>query len=137
MSINNIHILFLWILTLCLSLVNITRGIAAETDIPDYMLTREHIYEYTFSDTTQAARIIELMRERKLAPKYELDIAQGDLLFNNGRYNPALFYYKTALQSDSVQCDDEKQMEQLHRMISCYDGLHDEKMKTIYTHWRN
>lgn len=100
--------------------------------LPDSLLTRDHIYEYTFSDTVKAARIINTMRSRKLASVHVLDIAQGDLLFNNGRYNAALPYYEKALRSDSVKADDDEYMDMLHRMISCYDCLHDEKMKTLY-----
>lgn len=47
---------------------------ASGTLLPDSLLTREHIYEYTFSDTAKAARIIDLMRERRLAPEHVLDI---------------------------------------------------------------
>lgn len=92
----------------------------------DSLFTRDHIYEYTFSDTVKAARIINTMRSRKLAPVHVLDIAQGDLLFNNGRYNAALPYYGKALRSDSVKADDDEYMDMLHRMVSCYDCLHDE-----------
>lgn len=74
--------------------------------LPDSLLTREHIYEYTFSDTAKAARIIDLMRERRLAPEHVLDIAESDLLFNNGRYNAALPFYKSALASDSIRNND-------------------------------
>lgn len=102
---------------------------ASGTLLPDSLLTREHIYEYTFSDTAKAARIIDLMRERRLAPEHVLDIAEGDLLFNNGRYNAALPFYKSALASDSIRNNDAEYMEQLHRLISCYDCLHDEARK--------
>lgn len=77
-----------------------------DDSLPDSLLTRDHIYEYTFSDTVKAARIINTMRGRKLAPVHVLDIAQGDLLFNNGRYNAALPYYEKALRSDSVKADE-------------------------------
>lgn len=100
--------------------------------LPDSLLTEDHIYEYTFSDTVKAARIINQMRQRKLAPEHVLDIAQGDLLFNNGKYNEALPFYERALASDSVRNDDTECMEQLHRMISCYDCLHDEARKADY-----
>lgn len=109
---------------------------AAETGkheaLPDSLLTEDHIYEYTFSDTVKAACIIDQMRQRKLAPEHVLDIAQGDLLFNNGKYNEALPFYERALASDSVRNDDTECMEQLHRMISCYDCLHDEVRKADY-----
>lgn len=95
--------------------------------IPDSLLTCDHIYEYTLSDTTKAARIINLMRERRLAPKHTLDIAQGDLLFNNGRYNAALPFYRKALLSDSVRRNHSEYTDQLYRLISCYDRLRSEQ----------
>jgi len=102
------------------------------TSIPDSLLTKDYIYEFTFSDQEKAKRIIGLMRDRKLEPGYVLDIAEGDLYFNNGKYNEALIYYTRALNSDSVRNNNTEYMEQLHRMISCYDCLHDEVKKTEY-----
>lgn len=100
--------------------------------IPDSLLTEDYIYEFTFSDFPKAVRIIELMRERKLLPLYRLDIAEGDLYFNTGKYYQGLKYYHRALESDSVRSNDTDYMEQLHRMISSYDCLHDEVKKAHY-----
>lgn len=107
-----------------------------ETDgdapLPDSLLTEDYIYEYTFSDLDKAVRIIREMRKRKLLAVHRLDIAEGDLYFNTGRYNQALVYYQQALDCDSVRNNDEDYMDQLHRMVSSYDCLHDEAKKAQY-----
>ncbi|MCD7938455.1 MAG: helix-turn-helix transcriptional regulator [Tannerellaceae bacterium] len=105
---------------------------AVHTDIPDSLLTKDHVYEYTFSDPEKAHRIVDLMRKRKSAPEFKLDIIEGDLYFNNRKASEALVFYTRALNSDSVRNDAYEYMQQLHRMISCYDALHDVSNKTLY-----
>lgn len=100
--------------------------------VPDSLLTEDHIYKYTFTDFDKATGIIKQMRERKLLPEHRLDIAEGDLYFNTGKYYRALVYYKRTLENDSVRNSAPDYMEQLHRMISCYDCLHDEGKKMYY-----
>lgn len=100
--------------------------------LPDSLLTEEYIYEYTFSDFDKAIRIIEEMRKRSLLPVHRLDIAEGDLYFNTGRYNKALVYYRRALENDSVRNNNTDYMDQLHRMVSSYDCLHDEVRQAQY-----
>lgn len=100
--------------------------------IPDSLLTKEHIYKFTFSDQKKARQIIQRMRDRKIESEFVLDVAEGDLYFNNGKYNDALVFYKRVLESDSIENNDTEYMEQLHRMISCYDCLHNEAEKAKY-----
>lgn len=100
--------------------------------VPDSLLTKEHIYRFTFSDQKKAKQIIQRMRERKIESEFVLDVAEGDLYFNNGKYNDALVFYKRVLASDSIKNNDTEYMEQLHRMISCYDCLHNEAEKAKY-----
>lgn len=104
----------------------------SEVVLPDSLLTEDNLYEFTFSDVAKAHQIIKQMREREKLQSYRLDIAEGDLYFNTGHYYQALPYYKRALQSDSVQGNDMDYMEQLHRMISCYDCLHNDEKKMKY-----
>lgn len=100
--------------------------------LPDSLLTEDNLYEFTFSDVAKAHQIIKQMRDLKKLQPYRLDIAEGDLYFNTGHYYQALPYYKRALQSDSVRRNDVDYMEQLHRMISCYDCLHNDEKKMKY-----
>lgn len=106
---------------------------AAEEVLPDSLLSEDYLYEYTFTDFGKALRIVEQMRERKVLDAYRLDIAEGDLYFNTGRYHQGLRYYKRALESDAVLKSDAEYMDVLHRMISSYDCLHDEERQAECT----
>ena len=106
---------------------------AAEEALPDSLLTEDYLYEYTFTDFGKARRIIERMRERKMLEPYRLDIAEGDLYFNTGRYHQGLRYYRRAFESDVVRKSDAEYMDVLHRMISSYDCLHDEERQAECT----
>ena len=99
---------------------------------PDSLLTKDHVYELTFSDQDKAKKIIDLMRKQKKEPVHVLDILEGDLCFNNGKYYLALGFYTRALNNASVRAVPMEYMEQIHRMISCYDCVHDEPKKMQY-----
>lgn len=101
-------------------------------NLPDSLLTDDYVYEYTFSDFDKAERIMQELRKRKSLPDFKLDATEGDLYFNTGHYYRALKFYKRALENDSVRLDDNRQMEQMHRLISCYDCLHNETKKAQY-----
>ncbi|WP_075558304.1 AraC family transcriptional regulator [Parabacteroides timonensis] len=121
-----------FIFTLLFVSVNCLANSLPQYSLPDTLLTEDYIYEYTFTDYDKAVRIIEEMRRRNLLPEHRLDIAEGDLYFNTGKYHAGLKYYRRALESDSVRNNDNDYMEQLHRMISSYDCLHDEARKAYY-----
>lgn len=108
------------------------RGTEKTEVLPDSLLTDDYVYEYTFSDFDKAVRIIKELRKRNSYSSYRLDVTEGDLYFNTGRYLQALKYYKRVLESDTVRNSDKEYMEQVHRMISCYDCLHDEAKKAGY-----
>lgn len=105
---------------------------AANNPLPDSLLTDDYVYEYTFSDYDKAVQIIKELRKRNTYSQYRLDVTEGDLYFNTGRYLQALKYYKRVMESDTVRGNDKEYMEQVHRMISCYDCLHDEPKKAGY-----
>ena len=105
---------------------------AENNPLPDSLLTDDYVYEYTFSDFDKAERIMQELRKRKSLPDFKLDATEGDLYFNTGHYYRALKFYKRALENDSVRLDDHRQMEQIHRLISCYDCLHNETKKAQY-----
>lgn len=104
----------------------------ATTPLPDSLITEDKVYELTFTDMETAKRIIDEMRRRHLQPKHELDMLEGDLLINNRYFDEAAAFYLAALESDSVVNDPDTYMSLLHRMISCYDGVHDEKNTARY-----
>lgn len=102
-------------------------------DLPDSVLTEDHIYKYLYTDRPKSERIMAEMRRRATLPTWKLDYIEGDLNYNTGRIREALTYYNAALESRHAMGNDTLQMELLHRQISCYDGLHDEvnKMRCI------
>ncbi len=69
------------------------------------------------------------LRKQGKQSAYELDIAEGDLYYNTGRFIMATHYYKNALADKPVKQDIQSKMKLLHRLISCYDGLYDEERK--------
>ncbi len=104
-------------------------ALAAEPALPDSMLTEDKVYEFTFSDTPLAERIMAELRKQGKQASCELDITEGDLYYNTGRFIMATRFYKNALADKAVKRDAEKTMKLLHRLISCYDGLYDEERK--------
>ncbi|WP_455584081.1 helix-turn-helix domain-containing protein [Bacteroides sp.] len=114
------------------TVLSVSPDVESNAILPDSLLTEDYLYEFTFSDVNKAHQIINQMRARKKLPTHRLDIAEGDLYFNTGYYYQALPFYKRALQSDSVQMNSLDYMEQLHRMISSYDCLHNDEKKMQY-----
>ncbi len=112
---------------------------AADATLPDSMVTEDMVYEYTFSDTPLAEKIMAELRKRGKQPSHELDITEGDLYYNTGRFILATRFYKNALDAKAVKKDVQKTMKVLNRLISCYDGLYDEgqKAKTVRLLLRN
>lgn len=102
---------------------------AVNSELPDSMVTEDKVYEYTFSDTPLAERIMAELRNQGKQSTYELDITEGDLYYNTSRFIIATRFYKNALDAKPVKRDVQKTMKLLHRLISCYDGLYDEKRK--------
>ena len=106
---------------------------SGSSDLPDSILTEDHIYKYLYTDRAKSERIMSEMRRRGTLPAWELDYIEGDLNYNTGRHREALKHYSAALESRHAKGNDTLRMELLHRQVSCYDGLHDEanKMRCI------
>lgn len=121
---------YLWMI-IAVSLAG-TSAFAGNASLLDSLITDDHVYEYTFSDFDKAQRIMHELRKRKTLPDFKLDATEGDLYFNTGHYYQALKFYRRALENDSVRLDDHRLMEQIHRLISCYDCLHNETKKAQY-----
>lgn len=100
--------------------------------LPDSLITDDYVYEYTFVDFDKAERIMQELRKRKSLPDYRLDITEGDLYYNRGYFHRALKFYNRALDNDSIRQNDDRFMEQLHRLISLNDYLHNDVAKAQY-----
>lgn len=129
---NNLYriLVFTWLIVI--ASFNVTHVHAVSNSLPDSLITDDYVYEYTFSDFDKAVQIMKELRKRDTYSQFRMDVTEGDLYFNTGRYLQALKYYKRVLESDSVRNNDKEYMEQVHRMISCYDCLHDEVKKANY-----
>jgi AraC-like DNA-binding protein len=123
--------LILFTSMLAMSLFAGVKAFATAT-LPDSLLTDDNVYEYTFTDFAKAEQIMHELRIRQKLPDFRLDMVEGDLYFNTGTYYRALKFYHRALDNDSVRLDDHRFMEQVHRLISCYDCLHNETRKAQY-----
>ena len=55
---------------------------ATGTVLPDSMVTEDKVYEYTFSDTPLAERIMAELRKQGKQVSYELDMTEGDPLLS-------------------------------------------------------
>ena len=122
------YILTLLVVCLAFSGLVFANG-GGRADLPDSILTEDHIYKYLYTDRSKSERIMAEMRRRSTLPAWELDYIEGDLNYNTGRNREALKHYNAALESRHVKGNDTLRMELLHRLISCYDGLHDEVNK--------
>lgn len=130
------HILSIgMIMIACLTAANAfaeNKSLPENQPLPDSLITDDNVYEYTFSDFDKAERIMQELRKRKSLPDYRLDITEGDLYYNRGYYYRALKLYKRALDNDSIRLNDDRYMEQLHRLISLNDYLHNDVAKAQY-----
>lgn len=122
--------IFCTVMVLC-GIWNTAAG-ASPQALPDSVVTEDNVYRYMFSDTEKAEAIMEALRVRKQLPDWELDYTEGDLWFNTGRYYRALKCYGRVLESSKAKKDNTLYMDMLHRMISCYDCIHNEARKAEY-----
>ncbi|WP_418697814.1 helix-turn-helix domain-containing protein [Bacteroides sp.] len=111
---------------------SVSADLPASAPLPDSLLTEDCVYRYTFSNFPLACRIMDRLHAQAQLPAHRLDITEGDLYFNNGYYHRALKYYHRALLSDSIRLSDDAYMDQLHRLISTYDCLHNDDKKAHY-----
>ena len=107
-------------------------GLGSVSDLPDSLIDIDHVYEYTYSDFDKAKIIMKELRKRGEETEYDLDRAEGDLYYNSGHYFTAIKYYGRMMRQDSLSHDPQAYMESIHRMISCYDCLHDEENGSRY-----
>lgn len=126
------HLYRIFVFTWLIIIIGLNATHAANCSLPDSLLTDDYVYEYTFSNFDKAVQIMKELRKRDAYSQYRLDVTEGDLYFNTGRYLQALKYYKRVMESDTLLNSDKQYMEQVHRMISCYDCLHDEAKKAVY-----
>ena len=97
----------------------------AKIVVPDSLLDvkKSYLFFITSHDTAQA--IIKTLRERKAAPEWRLDLAEGDMYYNARRYLTALTYYNKVDGREEISDSTHIQLIILKRMMDCYDELID------------
>ena len=93
-------------------------------------ISEDKVYELMLTDYDQACNVMERLRQESGLPQWQLDITEGDLHFNNGKWRLALEFYTRASSSPNLAKDTERSLELIHRRISCYDCLHDDVAKS-------
>lgn len=119
----------LLLLLLCSCLTPWLPAAAEEGPLPDSLLDSGRVYEYTFCDFGLAERIMGELRRLGRGSVLELDNAEGDLYYNTGNCYRAVKFYLRALENPEATADPRQYMKQLHRLISCYDAMHNQAEK--------
>ena len=111
------------LLIVCLLFVSLVGD--AKIVVPDSLLDvkKSYLFFITSPDTAQA--IINTLRERKAAPEWRLDLAEGDMHYNARRYLTALTYYNKVDGREEISDSTHIQLIILKRMMDCYDELLD------------
>lgn len=110
-------------LIVCLLFVSLVGD--AKIVVPDSLLDvkKSYLFFITSPDTAQA--IINTLRERKAAPDWRLDLAEGDMYYNARRYLTALTYFNKVDGREEISDSIHIQLIFLKRMMDCYDELLD------------
>ena len=104
----------------------------ATITVPDSMLTILHAYYTTSPDTSLA--IIQTMRERQMAPQWQLDIAEGDYCYFVLDYTKALKFFQRAYDNIDVKGDDERRLGLLERLVHIHDILYNDAELATFIH---
>ena len=95
----------------------------AKIVLPDSMLTIRKAYIYCSISPDTLQTIIHTMRERGLAPLWQLDMVKGDYYYSKRRFLKAVPFYEKALTRESISDSVRVQLELLNRLTDCYDVL--------------
>ena len=98
----------------------------AKDRLPDAMLTLDKAYYYCIAKPDTSLAIIEAMRQRQMAPEWQLDMAEGDVNYGMRRYLKALTFYQKVEDSGAVKDSTRVQLLLLKWQMDCYDALLDD-----------
>ena len=110
-------------LIVCLLFVSLVGD--AKIVVPDSLLDVKKSYLFFITSPDTAHAIINTLRERKAAPEWRLDLAEGDMRYNARRYLTALTYYNKVDGREEISDSTHIQLIILKRMMDCYDELLD------------
>lgn len=100
--------------------------------LPDSMLTLSKAYTTANSDTSLA--IIQAMRQRQLAPTWQLDMAEADYCYATLDYTKALQLYQSVYESGKAKDDAALYMALLARLMQTHDIMYNEDELVSYIH---
>ena len=110
-------------LLLSFSLFLLSMACDAKDRVPDTLLTFDKVYYYCIAKPETSLTIIETMRERQMAPEWQLDMAEADVNYSMRRYLRALSLYKKIDESGVVKDSTHVQLLLLKWQMDCYDAL--------------
>jgi len=113
-------------------LLTITLLSGAAIALPDSMLTLAKAYSTTNSDTSLA--IIQTMRQRQLAPTWQLDMAEADYCYATLDYTKALRLYQSVYESGKAKDDATLYLALLARLMQSHDIMYNEDELVTYIH---
>ena len=105
---------------------------SAAIALPDSMLTLVKAYSTTNSDTSLA--IIQTMRQRQLAPTWQLDMAEADYCYATLDYTKALRLYQSVYESGKAKDDATAYLALLARLMQSHDIMYNEDELVTYIH---
>lgn len=105
---------------------------SAAIALPDSMLTLVKAYSTTSSDTSLA--IIQTMRQRQLAPTWQLDMAEADYCYATLDYTKALRLYQSVYESGKAKDDATAYLALLARLMQSHDIMYNEDELVTYIH---
>ena len=110
-------------LLLSLSLFLLSMVCDAKDRVPDSMLTFDKAYYYCIAKPDTSLAIIETMRQRQMAPEWQLDMAEADVNYGMRRYLRALSLYQKIDSCKAVKDSTRVQLLLLKWQMDCYDAL--------------
>lgn len=124
------------IAVLCIPCISISANSTARADEIHIRnkekVNEDMVYEYTLTDFNRAKEIMKKLRHEAKLPKYRLNMVEGDLYFNRGKYFEALQLYKRVYHDKSIEKNDSIQNEMLRRLIFCNDNIHNNNNMRYY-----
>jgi len=100
--------------------------------VPDSMLTINHAYYTSSTDTSLA--IIQTMRQRQMAPTWQLDMAEADYCYATMDYTKALQLYQNVYRSGEAKSEPVIYLALLARLMQTHDILYNEDELVTYIH---
>ena len=113
-----------------LSCISVSFPLEASQTKHDSLFSISSAYRCNLTSLDSSLTILQTMRDRKMAPAWELDIAEGDMYRNVRQIQKALPCYEKALAGE-VQ-DDSIRMAIYSRMMDAYDIIHDDDQLMYY-----